>query len=190
MGPEPELLLQTSRGSREVRVMGPASGAGPTCPVPPCLHDHTRTWALGTWKLVTGPREVSALPMGHSISHAGWKESQATLQGSWDLQGHSGHPPTLPSGSVVQVLPEKHQVRFGELKPVGLQRTLHMDAAEIMVSNGKTHRLVGKRGRSIWEQHTRNGRKRQEHHRNAHTHSYGKCAEMCTHIRRLDEVLK
>lgn len=80
--------------------MGPASGARPTRPVLPCLHHHTRTGALGTWKLVIGLREVSALPMGHSISHAGWKESQATLQGSWDLQGALGTPPHLP-GSVV-----------------------------------------------------------------------------------------
>lgn len=44
---------------------------GHTHPLAPRLHDHTRTWALGTWRLVTRPREVNAFPMGPSMSRTG-----------------------------------------------------------------------------------------------------------------------
>lgn len=52
-------------------------GCWPHTPHPSLSLQPCRTWALGIWGLVPGSCEVSALLVGQSISHAGWKEPHA-----------------------------------------------------------------------------------------------------------------
>lgn len=68
--------------------MGSRAWCGAARPISPCRHNHTRSWVLGTWRLVRGP-----LLVGYSIPNAGWKEFQApdpSVQGSQDLLGWEG----------------------------------------------------------------------------------------------------